>query len=131
PRQPQAYAPDLGAILRLAHLSRLDAAPRRHRRVDESRRERDRADAVVLELDVQRPRETEDGSLRRAVRAEPGCRAGAGDRLEVDDPAAGLAQERDALARDHEQPAQVDADLQVEVLCLVMRDLAADPDPRL
>src|SRR5436190_1171947 len=45
--EPQAHADDLGAVLRLDHLIAGDARPLRHRRVDEARADRDRADAVA------------------------------------------------------------------------------------
>ena len=51
-----------------------------------------------------------------AVGRQPGRRERARDRGEVDDPAARLPQQRHRRLRDEEEPAQVDGELEVEVL---------------
>ena len=82
-----------------------------------------------VELRVERARERDHRRFRRAVRREAGRRQRPGDRREVDDPAARLAQQRDRRLRDEEEAAQVDAELQVELLRGQILDEAADADP--
>ena len=127
--QAEEHAHDLGAVLRLDHLVAGEARPLGHRRVDEAGADRDRTHAVGVELLVQRAGERDHGGLRRAVGGEAGRRQRAGDRGEVDDPAARLAQQRDRGLRDEEESAQVDADLEVEVLGREVLDVAGDADP--
>src|SRR5581483_8967896 len=101
--------------------------PLRHRRVDEAGAERNRAHGAV-ELLVERARERDHRGLRRAVGGEPRRGQRAGNRREVDDPAARLAEERDRGLRDEKEAAQIDADLQVEVLPGQILDGAGDSD---
>src|SRR5471032_1947538 len=51
-RKSETHAHDLGAVLGLDHLLGRKPGPLGHRRVDEARAERDRADAVGVELRV-------------------------------------------------------------------------------
>ena len=99
-----------------------------HRRRDEAGADRDGAHAVGVELLVERARERDHRRLRRAVGREPRRRQRARDRREVHDPALRLAQERDRRLRDEEEPAHVDAHLEVEVLRGQVLDGAADAD---
>ncbi len=81
-----------------------------------------------VELGVLRARQRDHRRLRRAVHGEARCRRRACDRREVDDPASAPFEKRDRLAADEQQPAQIDAELQVDVLRLQRLDRAGDPD---
>ena len=104
----------------------LDARPRRHRRVDERRAERGDAHARVRLLAGERAGQRDERRLRGAVAREPGRGDRAGDRREVHDVAACLAQRRQRLARDEERAAEVDGLLEVELLRLHVADPAGD-----
>ena len=102
--------------------------PLGHPRRDESGRDRRRADAVLGLLAVQRVRPRDERRLRRAVDGEPRCRDRPGDRRERDDLSAGRAQMRQRLARDHERRAEVDVELEVDLLRVLLGERPADAD---
>ena len=127
--QPEAHAHDLCAVVGHGSSRRCETGPRRHRRVDEARAQRDRADAVAVELGVQRSASARSPPLSSRRRRQARRRRGTRDRGEVDDPAAAHLEQRDRFAGDEQQPAQVHPELQVDVLGDERLDGAADPIP--
>ena len=107
----------------------------RHRRLDEAGAQRERLDALGVELLVHRLRPAHDRELRGAVDRQPRLAGLAGDRRGVDHErvavlGAGAAQHVGALAVEEDDRAQVEVDLHVDLLRRVLGDRRADPDAR-
>ena len=131
----QQHAHDLGDVGDLDHVLGGDLLLDEvgHRRVDEGRAQRGRLDAVVAELLVHRLGEADDRRLGRAVDRQPRLAGLARDRRRVDDERAAVlgargAQQVDALAVEEDRRAQVDAELQVDLLGRQLADRRADAD---
>ena len=125
--EPQQRLHDFGAVFRTDHLFRRDRGPGRHGRVDEAGAQRSRANAVLFLTSVEGAREVDHCRLGRAVDGQVRGRARPRDRREVHDQAVALAQHRQCRGSHQERSAQVDVQLQVDVLRRELVDGTGDP----
>ena len=128
---------DVGRCRIISSAGTCVADPLGHRRLDEARAQRERLDALAVELLVHRLRPADDGELRGAVDRQPRLARLAGDRGGVDDErvpvlGAGRAQHVGALAVEEDDRAQVEVELHVDPLRLRARPTGAPiPTPAL